>query len=159
MLIRRLITKGFIRTQQLNKKKVQYILTPRGIAEKMQKSVNYTLKTINSITVIRKTVELIVQKLIEEGESNFYIIGHSDFAQLVEMVIKGFPNFNGHVVYIDGEKPTEYIDGVLIICRENVADDTYQANKQINLIEELARANIYSNGSELPFRAYQDKEA
>lgn len=37
MLVRRLITKGYIRIRQFNKKKVEYILTPRGFAEKMRK--------------------------------------------------------------------------------------------------------------------------
>ena len=49
MLIHRLLTKGYIRIKQLNKKKVEYILTPKGFAEKMQKSIKYTMKTINSI--------------------------------------------------------------------------------------------------------------
>ena len=33
MLIRRLASKGFIRISQLNKRKVQYLLTPKGISE------------------------------------------------------------------------------------------------------------------------------
>jgi predicted transcriptional regulator len=45
MLVGRLITKGYIRIKQLNKKKVEYILTSKGFSEKMQKSVKYTLKT------------------------------------------------------------------------------------------------------------------
>ena len=39
MLIRRLIAKGFIRIEQLNKRKMRYILTPQGFSEKMRKSI------------------------------------------------------------------------------------------------------------------------
>ncbi|MDE2028516.1 MAG: winged helix-turn-helix transcriptional regulator, partial [Candidatus Omnitrophica bacterium] len=49
MLLRRLISKGYIRIKQLNKKKTEYLLTPKGFSEKLRKSVKYTLKTINSI--------------------------------------------------------------------------------------------------------------
>ncbi|MCK5082590.1 MAG: winged helix-turn-helix transcriptional regulator, partial [Candidatus Omnitrophica bacterium] len=49
MLIRRLVTKGFIRISQLNQRKVKYVLTPKGFAEKMRKSVKYTFKTVVSI--------------------------------------------------------------------------------------------------------------
>lgn len=143
MLIRRLVTKGYLRTQQLNKRKVQYILTPQGIAEKMQKSVKYTLKTINSITAIRKAVEQIIQQFISAGETSFYIFGRSDFAQLVEMVAKGCLDSNGRIEYVDENNSSGYLDGVLLVCRENVMNDACRAKRKIDLIEELAKANIY----------------
>ncbi|MBU4333889.1 MAG: winged helix-turn-helix transcriptional regulator, partial [Candidatus Omnitrophica bacterium] len=64
MLIRRLIAKGFIRIKQLNKRKVEYILTPKGLAEKMKKSVKYTLKTINSIGLIKKCFKEVLSGLV-----------------------------------------------------------------------------------------------
>ena len=56
MLIRRLITKGYIRTKQLNQKKVEYLLTPKGFSEKTRKSIKYTIKTLNSITAIKDSM-------------------------------------------------------------------------------------------------------
>src|SRR5271154_696648 len=53
MLIKRLVTKGYIRIKQLDRRKVEYLLTPKGFAEKMRKSINYTRKTINSISLVR----------------------------------------------------------------------------------------------------------
>ena len=44
MLIRRLISKGYIRIKQLNNRKVEYILTPKGFSEKVRKSIKYTFK-------------------------------------------------------------------------------------------------------------------
>ena len=74
MLIHRLLTKGYIRIKQLNKKKVEYILTPKGFAEKMQKSINYTLKTINSIGLIKRTLADVLIKASEEGARKFYVL-------------------------------------------------------------------------------------
>src|SRR5207302_1373710 len=48
LLLRRLATKGFLRIKQLDAKKVQYLLTPRGLSEKAQKSIHYTHKTLQS---------------------------------------------------------------------------------------------------------------
>jgi DNA-binding MarR family transcriptional regulator len=53
MLLRRLNSKGYIRINQLNKNKVEYILTSKGFSEKMRKSVKYTMKTISSIGLIK----------------------------------------------------------------------------------------------------------
>jgi len=63
MLIRRLVAKGYIRITQLNKRKVSYLLPPKGISEKMRKSIKYTLNTINSIGLIKRSVRQIVEKL------------------------------------------------------------------------------------------------
>src|SRR5271154_7411512 len=60
MVLRRLVTKGYIRIKQLDRRKVEYILTPKGFAEKMRKSVKYTLKTISSIGLIKKQLLEIV---------------------------------------------------------------------------------------------------
>src|SRR3989338_1124741 len=73
MLLRRLVTKGYIRIRQLNKRKVEYMLTPKGFAEKMRKSVKYTLKTINSIGLIRSRLKEILSSLYERGERTFTI--------------------------------------------------------------------------------------
>ena len=60
MLIRRLVSKGFIRINQLNKRKVKYILTTQGFAEKMRKSVKYTFKTLVSIGLIKDRIKKII---------------------------------------------------------------------------------------------------
>ena len=88
MLIRRLIAKGYIRIHQLNQRKVEYLLTPAGFAEKMRKSMKYTLKTINSIGLIKSKLKEALLPVVQKGEKDFVIVGESDFAALVELVIK-----------------------------------------------------------------------
>src|SRR5512142_2780572 len=88
MLIRRLLAKGYIRIKQLNKKKVEYILTPKGFAEKMRKSVKYTLKTLNSITLVKKRLLALVKDVYDDGVREFYVLGGDDLGGLLEMVMK-----------------------------------------------------------------------
>ncbi|MEA2082477.1 MAG: winged helix-turn-helix transcriptional regulator, partial [Elusimicrobiota bacterium] len=38
LCLRRLIKQGYIKTHGLNKRKVQYLLTPKGFTEKMKKT-------------------------------------------------------------------------------------------------------------------------
>src|SRR3989338_481831 len=75
MLIRRLVANGYIRISQLNKRKVKYILTPKGFSEKMGKSIAYTLKTIRSISLIREKLAVTLNKLYDEGERVFFLLG------------------------------------------------------------------------------------
>src|SRR5882672_4841783 len=88
LLVRRMVSKGYIRLRQLNKKKTQYILTPKGFTEKYHKSVHYTLKTIRSIGLIKDQLNIIIQRLYTQGERVFFILGNSDLVELVEMSLR-----------------------------------------------------------------------
>src|SRR5882672_3049801 len=115
MLLRRLVSKGYIRIEQLNQRKVKYILTPKGFSEKMQKSVKYTLKTLNSITLIKERLKTIVSELYKNGERNLFILGESDLAVLVETVFKE-TSFPGCTISRIKEVPQFKVEGVLLLC-------------------------------------------
>ena len=151
MLVRRLVAKGFIRISQLNQKKVSYLLTPKGLAEKMKKSVNYTLKTIHSISAIKEQIKHEVIKLYNEGERNFVIVGKSDFALLIEMVFRKKGLHDYHISYMS-EMPHDEVKGTILLCREGLVDGS-PSRKVVNLIEELAKNHeIVTNGKGRPER-------
>ncbi len=137
MLIRRLLTKGHIRIQQLNKKKVEYILTPQGFAEKMRKSVKYTVNTLNSIGLIKANLGQVLVKAYDAGHRKFYILGGSDLAGLIEIVLKEKFKTGYEIVYIEGISPL-MTDGLVLVCREDVRDDTPGVTK-LDVIEELSK--------------------
>ena len=145
MLIRRLISKGYIRMSQLNKRKVEYILTPKGFTEKMRKSVKYTLKTINSISRIHNRLREFLSELIKAGEKNFTIVGYSDFAMLVERVIREIGGHDCVVTHVE-DVPKDMAKGILLICREKIEVDSILSVKSFNLIEELAKDYVHPVG-------------
>ncbi len=136
MLLHRLINKGYIRINQLNKKKIQYLVTPKGFAEKVHKSFRYTVKTITSIGLIKKRFKDILTEHYYRGERTFCVLGVSDFAFLVEVVLKEI-SLEGHqLTYINSLEET--IPGaVLCICKEGV-DVHAKDQKYIDFIKELA---------------------
>lgn len=145
MLVRRLASKGYIRIMQLNKKKVQYLLTPQGISEKFRKSIKYTLNTINSIGLIKDRLESLAQDLYSKGKRDFDIYGESDLTKLIEMVFKTMhlPEVTlQKISSIEQRRP----GAVLLIATEQVPPSTNGEN-QINLIEELAREYVHQKVS------------
>lgn len=139
ILIRRLIAKGYIRIRQLNKRKVEYILTPKGFAEKMRKSVKYTVKTLNSINLIKEQIRKIIAPYYEKGERNFYVFGQSDIALLIEMVLKEMPLDGCKVTYIK-ELPQTKLEGLVLLCKEDMAGENTSINSCVDLIQELAKS-------------------
>ena len=148
MLIRRLIAKGYIRITQLNKRKVKYLLTPKGLAEKMRKSIRYTLKTIHSISLIKERIRSVVTQLYENGERDLIILGKSDLALLVEMVFKelGFKEY--HLTYVDSF-PMHDMKGALLICKELQKNDSPNSRPTVNLIHELAKDDQIVNPKDI----------
>jgi len=138
MLLRRLIAKGYIRINQLNKRKIQYLLTPKGFSEKLRKSVKYTIKTINSIGVIKNRLKGIFQKLYQEGERNFYIFGSSDLGLLAEIVIREISKGDHTIAFIQTLEEAKK-DGIVCMCKEGFEDFAWDGQKGINLITELAQ--------------------
>ncbi|MCA9409182.1 MAG: winged helix-turn-helix transcriptional regulator, partial [Candidatus Omnitrophica bacterium] len=138
MLIRRLVSKGYIRITQLNKRKVKYLLTPKGIAEKMQKSVKYTLNTINSIGLINNRLRMILIDLYKQGERNFYILGKSDLVSLVETTFRD-PIFAGCAFHRIDSIPKGRVSGLILICQEDLKKDLVLTDQSINLFEEIAK--------------------
>lgn len=144
MLLRRLATKGFIRISQLNKRKVKYVLTPKGFAEKMRKSVKYTMKTISSITLIKEKVKEVVSQLYDAGERDFFVLGKSDFALLIDIVLKEL-NFNDYKISHFEEIPDGRLNGILMICKEDVDISQRPDLRAVDLIHELARDHTFIN--------------
>ncbi|MBF0570592.1 MAG: winged helix DNA-binding protein [Candidatus Omnitrophica bacterium] len=136
MLLKRLVTKGYIRIKQLDRRKVEYFLTPKGFAEKMRKSVKYTLKTISSIGLIKKQLLDILGNLYAKGHRKFYVLGDSDFAQLVESAL--IQSQWGGVEVGRVKSLSENPDGLVLICREDENSPELSGERYVDLIKELA---------------------
>jgi len=88
IIIKRLIAKGYVKVKGLNRRSFQYILTPRGFAEKIKKTHRYLLRTIDTLRTVREKIQDTVLEYYEKGEKNFTILGKGEFADLVEISLR-----------------------------------------------------------------------
>jgi len=138
MLVRRLIAKGYIRIEQLDKRKVKYLLTPKGFSEKMRKSIKYTLKTITSIGLIKERLKKVLLQLYEKGHRRYFLLGESDLALLVENSFQEIPLKNCTVSRIQ-EIPQDKIEGIILVCKEETRNIGSNSANTIDVINELAK--------------------
>lgn len=142
MLLKRLVTKGYIRIKQLNQRKVQYLLTPKGLSEKMQKSIRYTVKTINSISLIKARLQEIIQALRQEGHHDFWVIATPDFQLLIEMIIRDVHTNDIHVHFIE-QWNNQATTGVVLICKEDAPVAAIEGIKIIDVVFELSKDEVF----------------
>lgn len=116
VLIRRMVAKGYIRISQLNHRKVKYLLTPKGFAEKVNKTIKYTLKTIHSMNLIKDVLKGIIDRYYKAGQRDFWMIGQADIVALIVMILRE-DDFKEAKFHLINEAPKD-ISGVLLICVE-----------------------------------------
>ena len=105
----------------------------------MRKSIKYTLKTINSISLIKERIKAVgAQLYFDEGERHFTVVGKSDFAMLIDMTFQeiGLKDFT--IKHID-QLPPEIEPGTVLICREQTEIPVGYRRRVIDLIHELAK--------------------
>jgi len=88
LILKRLINKGYIKVKGLDRRKVQYILTPKGFAEKAKRSYRYFLKTIHSLQEMKKKIQRLILTEYEKGETHFIILGDGELADIIELSLK-----------------------------------------------------------------------
>ena len=90
LILKRLARRGVVKTTNLNPRKVEYILTPKGLAEKTRKSYNYILKTIDLVKMVKAEIARIVLEEYNRGQKKFVVLGDDDLADIIELALKGF---------------------------------------------------------------------
>ena len=89
LILKRLANKGYVKVKGLDRRKVQYILTPKGFAEKTKKSYQYFLRTIHSFQEMKRKIQRLILMEYEKGKTHFVILGDGELADIVELSLKG----------------------------------------------------------------------
>lgn len=85
IVLRRLIKKGYVKMKQLNKRNVQYLLTPKGFAMKARQSYQYTLETIQTFKTMKFKIQNYILQEYKNGQRKFIIYGDNEVADLIEV--------------------------------------------------------------------------
>lgn len=141
ILIRRLVTKGYLRIRQLNQKKVEYLLTPRGFIEKTEKSYRYTLKTIRSLMLIKGKIQKILQQKVAEGHSHFVLVGTGDLPDLMEMVLRNMNDANIAFTRVITVKSSTFKPDSLVIHDGNALPPDL-SHATLNMVEALSSRDM-----------------
>ena len=127
LIIKSLIKKGYIKAKQLNQKKIQYLLTPKGFSEKTRKSYNFTLKTINMLAGVRDGLNKLISDKIGKGYDNFELSGSGEIINIAEMFIKNIDGIKCSVIKQDDKARS---DAILATISQKTG-----AREDINLID------------------------
>lgn len=88
VLLRNLIKKGYLRSQQASWKRWAYSLTPEGMSLKLQLTLNYIRRFLSHYQNVRDILRGQLEPLELHGESQVAILGVGEFSELIFLNLK-----------------------------------------------------------------------
>lgn len=90
MYIKRLARKGYIKVSGINPRRLNYLLTPRGIAEKTRLTYEFALISYKYFMSATDDIRKILQGLEDAGHTNVVIYGTGELAEMCLLLLKEF---------------------------------------------------------------------
>lgn len=82
-VLKKLIHTGYVKTSHLNRRSLEYLLTPQGFAQTALRSYRYIVSTMRGYREIQEKLVAILSQLKAEGYSEYYLHGEGELAELV----------------------------------------------------------------------------
>ncbi|MFN0116724.1 MAG: winged helix-turn-helix transcriptional regulator [Elusimicrobiota bacterium] len=133
LVLKRLASTGHIKIKNLNKKKIYYLLTPKGFLEQSRRSYKYLSKTIRVFFDYQAAVSDLVDSLFQDKKSRVAIIGRNEISELLEVVIKN-KGYSLKYRFIEEREKIES-DELLLDCRAQIKGNPKQYG--VRILEEL----------------------
>ncbi len=141
LLVKRLVKKGYVRTSGAIKgKRIKYLLTPRGIAEKARLSVAYLENTIHLYTETRERIRQSLCQMAGDGRARQRIIFYGA-GEVAEIAYITLDNSAFELVgVVDDNKNGQTFFGHAIRSPEELADSQKRAAYDRIVVTTLRRS-------------------
>jgi hypothetical protein len=125
LLLKRLARKGLIKVRQLDWKRTQYLLTPKGVLEKTRKSFDYARYTIRLFRQIQDNVATSMRREYESGRRAFWIVAQDEFEGVLKEALANLSLPGASISYVSryADVPRD-ADLILAATQENLPPDT-----------------------------------
>ncbi len=81
--LKRLVNKGYIKVTRMQRRRLRYLLTAKGMAEKARLTREYMQASLYWYRTTRKTARFYLAQIQEAGYSTVCLVGDNDLAEIV----------------------------------------------------------------------------
>lgn len=146
-LIRRLVKKGYVKIINLERKRLRYLLTPNGIAEKARLTYEYLEYSLHLYRNIRTLVTRTLSALSASGRKDIVLYGTGEMAEIAFGLMQqhGLPvvavvdePLNGAMTFMN--RPVRPLSDVASIPFDWILIASFQDNRKI--IRQLSQCGV-----------------
>lgn len=113
-LLKKMKNDGLIKVKQIPTRRVCYMLTPKGLAEKAKKTYNYVKIHYRYIDEMRNRIRGYILSRESLDNNIYFIIGDNSIYDIVEGIINEFESIRASLVKNINEID-EYVEGSIVI--------------------------------------------
>ncbi len=134
-IVRSLVRKGYVRIARLNRKKVRYILTPAGAAEKTRKAYRSLQRTLDVVRHLKRRVREVVDAH-ETGARGVLLAGPGEVAEIAELALRATGTAWRRAASVSAARPGELV----LVCHKSArAAGRPDGATVVDLAAEIAR--------------------
>ena len=144
ILVKRLVKKGLVKIERLQPNSVRYFLTPQGLANKIERTCSYIVRTYQEIGLYRRRITNTLKPLVKSRAHLIFCGPNDDFSYLLkEIVEEEFPALKKQ--FVSPERLSALLPRIklhtLFITWENEADRILEEQK-IEAVNILSRIGV-----------------
>jgi len=136
IILKRLINKGYVKVRGLSKRRLQYILTPKGFTEKAHKSYRYFIKTVNTLKEMKVKIQTLILEEYAKGERKFVILGEGELADIVEISIRSLSEDKLEFERVTQKQEIEDKDALILLTSGKLRK---KGGRYLDVLTEIAR--------------------
>ena len=88
LYLRRLVRKGYLKASNIEKNRLKYLLTPRGVAEKAALTVGFLQNSFRYYRSVRTTMRVAFEALLREGCRSVVLFGTGEVAEIAYLSLR-----------------------------------------------------------------------
>lgn len=139
IILRRLLKKGLMKTIQLDGRRMQYIITPKGFSEKIKKTTNYIFKTINTVNLIEQSVKQMIIDFYKDGSRTIIFVGHGELARITTVAVRDLSYLDLQFEAVDSIDKIDNPNAVIFYTGHQFKKSQFNGYKSIDVSKELAQ--------------------
>lgn len=114
--LKRMVSKGYVKLQRAERKKLRYIITPEGLAFRARLTVDYLEQSFNLYRRTRDRAQEQIRKLRDAGHTRVHLSGTGDILDICRLTCLEM----GVEVVDDPDVPALEVEGMKVILRLKV---------------------------------------
>jgi DNA-binding MarR family transcriptional regulator len=120
--LKRLVSKGYVKVKQSQRRKLRYIITPEGLAFRAYLAINYVETSMRLYRKTRQRVRDLLNQVHESGFSQVIIQGNGDIYDICRLTCleQGMRIAEGTGTEQNRSLPILLVEGTKVILRQEV---------------------------------------
>jgi len=135
LILKRFVAKGYLKFKEIPPRRICYMLTPKGLAEKAKKSYEFTTGTIRLLKGITSGIESIILKEYQNGMKELKISGSGELAAIAEMAFRNLDLDKVICSRSQSSSKGSKVECCFLISKDGIS-------KKIDIVYELAKCGI-----------------